>query len=432
MNYSILAIALPASFGMCASAAIIGTNSPALPVTEHRIETLPHAQQSTWRRYLERSARQQHADQIFLRRELERQGLKETLIPPPGHAAGGEFNRPADWYASDEAGRIADIVLSYQTPGGGWSKNLDMTRHPRLPGEHFNPDNRSHHLGEGDNDTPADAGWNYVGTFDNNATTTQLRFLARIITARPGRAMAGYRDAFDRGLAYIFNAQYPNGGWPQVWPLEGGYHDAITFNDGAMVHVLEFLRELGERKDEFAFVSRRNAARARASVQRGVDCTLAAQIVVHDRRSVWCQQHDALTLAPTSARNYEMPCQSSSESAGIVMFLMSLSDPSREVVVAVHAAADWFERVQIRDHAFTVVGEQGRKLITSPGAEPIWSRYYDLATDRPIFGDRDKSIHDDVNEISFERRQGYSWFGSSPRAALDRYAVWRRNHPAAQ
>jgi hypothetical protein len=39
------------------SAAIIGTNSPAQPLTRERIATLPAAQQSAWREYLEHSER---------------------------------------------------------------------------------------------------------------------------------------------------------------------------------------------------------------------------------------------------------------------------------------------------------------------------------------------------------------------------------------
>ena len=65
-----------------------------------------------------------------------------------------------------------------------------------------------------------------------------------------------------------------------------------------------------------------------------------------------------------------------------------------------------------------------------PGAGPIWARYYDLRTMRPIFGDRGREILDDVNQVSLERRNGYSWFSAQPRKALDRYARWKEA-PAA-
>jgi PelA/Pel-15E family pectate lyase len=153
-------------------------------------------------------------------------------------------------------------------------------------------------------------------------------------------------------------------------------------------------------------------------------------LVVEGRRTVWCQQHDMLTLAPTSARNYEMPSQSGSESAGLAIFLMSLPDPSPEVVRAVHAAAAWFEKTALHDYTFTRAADgSGRRLLKTPGAGALWARYYELKTDRPIFGDRDKSIHDDVDEISAERRNGYSWYNNAPQRALDAYATWVKKHP---
>jgi hypothetical protein len=46
----------------------------------------------------------------------------------------------------------------------------------------------------------------------------------------------------------------------------------------------------------------------------------------------------------------------------------------------------------------------------------------------PVFGDRDKTIHDDVSELSLERRSGYAWYSSGPQQAIDVYAVWSRLH----
>lgn len=72
-------------------------------------------------------------------------------------------------------------------------------------------------------------------------------------------------------------------------------------------------------------------------------------------------------------------------------------------------------------------------LVAAPGASPLWSRYYSITTGRPIFGDRDKTIHDDVNEITLERRNGYQWFGSGPQKALAAYTTWSKHHsPSSQ
>ena len=166
------------------SAAVIGTNSPAKPLTAERIAALPAKVRPAWQKYLERSDRQRRADQAFLQAEMHKNGMKESIVPPTGRWMRAlSLNQPAAAYREAEARRIADIVVSFQTPAGGWSKNMDFTQHLRAPGEGFAPNNSSRYLGDSDYDAPHDTNWNYVGTFDNNATTTQLRYLAKVISA---------------------------------------------------------------------------------------------------------------------------------------------------------------------------------------------------------------------------------------------------------
>jgi PelA/Pel-15E family pectate lyase len=414
-------------------AAVIGTNAPATPLTLERIAALPTDRQSAWKEYLARSERQLQADQAFFFREMKQHGVPETIMPPAGRSDNRlPLNHPAAWYGETEARRIADIVISFQTPAGGWSKNLDLTHHRRAVGERFAHGNASRLPGTSDQDVPRDLNWSYVGTFDNDATTTQLRYLAKVTAALGPEHDSACRAAFLQGMDYIFAAQYPNGGWPQVWPLQGGYHDAITFNDGAMVNVLRLLTEAAAGAKEFAFVPLKTRTLAAASVRRGIDCLLETQIRVDGRRTVWCQQHDPLTLQPASARNYEMPSQSGGESAAILLFLLSLPESSPKISAAVESAAVWFEKTKLPDVAFQAVGDEGRLLVPSPGASPLWARYCEIGSDRPIFGERDKTIHDNVREISKERRNGYSWFGDSPGRALQQYARWRKTHPTVQ
>ena len=347
----------------------MGTNQPAEPVATERVERLPKALQPAWRKYLENSARQSKADRTFFINETKQHDTKESVPPPPGKSGSRlPLNQPAPWYGGPEGQRIADIIISFQTPAGGWSKNLDMTTRRRAPGELFNGDTLSKHTAPSDFDIPQNISWNYVGTFDNSATTTQLRFLAKVITATGPDQDSPRRRAFLRGIDYILAAQFPNGGWPQVWPLQGGYHDAVTYNDGAMVNVLQLLNDVAEAAKDFSFVPEATRTLAAAAVQRGLECILDTQIVSNARRTVWCQQHDALTLQPTSARNYEMPAQAGGESAGIMMFLMRLPHPNTKTVAAVHDAAAWFEKTKLQDVAYKAVGEEGRQLVSSPGS----------------------------------------------------------------
>jgi PelA/Pel-15E family pectate lyase len=228
----------------------------------------------------------------------------------------------------------------------------------------------------------------------------------------------------------VFSAQYPNGGFPQVWPLVGGYHDAITFNDSAMINIIKLLQEINEGGGAYGWLPKEVAMKSKAAEAKALDCLLACQIRVKGRLTVWCQQHDMLTLAPCGARNYEMPALCNSESGVIVLFLMGFDRPSPAMVKAVHEAAAYYERTAIRGKIFKGDGSgDGRHLIDSPDKNSVcWARYSDLKTEQPIFGDRDKTIQDDVNEISKERRNGYSWFGDVGKRLLDHYAKWRKTH----
>lgn len=394
------------------AAAVVGTNVPALPLTAARITALPADQRPAWQAYIDRSEKLRVADAATLAAELKAAGLSAPLVPTKGR--GLPLFQPAAFWSTPEAARRADNLVSFQTPAGGWNKNTDFTSAPRRPGER----------------SGTEAG--YVGTIDNDATIDPLRFLAKILAAAdPAHPhYVAWKASFVRGIDYLLAAQFPNGGWPQVYPLEGSYHDAITFNDGAIINVLSLLRAVAAGRDEFAFVPAALGARAAAAFARGLDCILASQITVAGRRTVWCQQVDILTLAPVGARNYEMPSQSSGESADIVLFLMMLPEPSPAVVTAVHSAAAWFKKTPLRDVVFKPAPDAtGRKLLPSPGAGPLWPRYSEIGSDRPLFGDRDLTIHDDVSEISAERRNGYAWFTDAPKRVLDHYTKWSKLHP---
>jgi len=69
--------------------------------------------------------------------------------------------------------------------------------------------------------------------------------------------------------------------------------------------------------------------------------------------------------------------------------------------------------------------------VATPGAGALWSRYYSIPAQKPIFGDRDKTLHDDVNDLSLERRNGYSWWSGGEQQTVDRYANWAKTNGVA-
>jgi len=320
------------------------------------------------------------------------------------------LRKPADWYASAEARAIADAVLQYQSPQGAWPKNTDLAAPPRTPQ---------------DVPQPADG---LTNTIDNGATTMPMQFLA-LVNQRVGEPR--YRAAFERGLEYLLQAQFPNGGWPQFYPLRDGYYSRITFNDNAMVNVLELLKGVAAGTPPYAFVGVDRRRQAGTAVDRGVDVILRTQLRQNGRLTAWCAQYDEKTLAPAWARNYEPPSLSGSETVGIVRFLMGIENPSPAVVAAVDGAVAWLESVKVRGKRVverTDAEGRDRRVVDDPAAEPLWARFYDLETNRPIFLGRDRVVRADFNEIERERRAGYAYYGTWPaRLLAEEYPRWRQH-----
>jgi PelA/Pel-15E family pectate lyase len=324
---------------------------------------------------------------------------------------GRYLNKPDAWFASDEAKRIAANILSYQADAGGWPKNLDTTAAP--------------YRGDRTQLQP---------TFDNSATTDELRFLARIYRANQEPR---YRAAVEKGIDYILKAQYASGGWPQFYPPPRTYHRHITFNDDAMVRLLKFLRET-YTSELYAFVGSERRKAARRAFERGIDCLLKCQIKVDGKLTVWCAQHDEKDYRPRPGRTFELVSLSGAESVGVVRLLMSLDKPSPEVVQAVESAAAWFERAQLKGIRVVVETDDksprgtNKVVVKDASAPPMWARFYEIGTNKPLFADRDGVAKYDLSAIGYERRNGYAWLGYWPRKLLqEEYPAWKKKWGSA-
>lgn len=306
------------------------------------------------------------------------------------------LDRPEAWYRSDAGVRALENILSWQSDRGDWPKNRDVSLEPH----------------EGDRAKLA-------GTFDNGATTGELRVLARAFRVT---GTVRYREAFLRGLDHVLRAQYPNGGWPQRFPPGRGYARHITFNDHSMVRLLEFLEDVAG-DEEFAFLDSGRRKAASWAVTRGIECILRCQVRVKEKLTVWCAQHDLETLRPTGARSYEHPSLSGSESAGILLFLMKIEKPTPEIVRAVKAGVAWFESSRITGFRFRR-SASGPALLPDPEARSLWARFYEIESGRPIFSDRDGIVKYDLQEIGEERRTGYSWYGHWGEKVAREYERW--------
>ncbi len=318
---------------------------------------------------------------------------------------------PDEWYGSDESIRVAENVLLYQRDAGGWPKNLPIHKP----------------LTETEKATINDEKGLNDAIFDNSATTTEMKFLARMYGKIRNQA---YKDSFNRGLKFILDAQYDNGGWPMFWPLRKGYYTHITFNDNAIVNILSMLREINNKNPLFVPIALPELTRrSLTAYEKGIECILKTQIRVNGKPTVWCAQHDEKTLLPAKARSYELPSFSGGESCGIILFLMEVPDPSPEIIQSVKGAVEWLDLHRIKntrwDYFINSDGQRDRRIVKDPSAGDIWARFYDLETQEPFVCDRDGIKKKTIEEIGYERRNGYSWYTNDPQEVMDMYPIWK-------
>lgn len=323
----------------------------------------------------------------------------------------GELYNTDDWFRTNpRALEVAANILSYQSPKyGGWPKNVDTTAPLREP------------LSEKE----------ARPTFDNGATVNELRFLGRLYHARKNEPQAAqYLTAFNRGLDYVLKAQYSNGGWPQSYPVDDTYHRYITFNDGAMPRVMDFLQDVTQ-KDTYKFLGPPRLAEVQAAVDRGISCILKSQVRVNGRLTVWCAQHDEKTLKPAKARAVELISLSGLESTYVVQVLMRVPKPTPEVIDAIESAVAWFEASKIE--GYKVKNNKGEKdagnfrtMVPDASAEPIWARMYDIETNEPLFAAEADSIPRLGLKNAGYGQKGYMWFGNWPKFVLEtHYPLWK-------
>jgi rhamnogalacturonan endolyase len=312
-------------------------------------------------------------------------------------------DRNDERFTPEQITEIADNMLRYQNPDGGWPKNIDYA---------VNIDEAEFRAIRGASLKKS--------TLDNRCTYPQIQYLAKVYQQTNNTA---YREAAERGLAYILHDQRPTGGW------RGSDVDAITFNDDVMTGTMRLLLEIREGTPHYTWIEEELRQQIAKSLKKAIDATLACQIEVNGVKTAWCQQHDHETFAPVQARSYELPAICPAESTGIVQFLRQLPGNAPRVAQAINAALTWFQATQIngiRLETITIdpvrfenhTATSDVVVVEDPNAPPLWTRFYEIETNRPFFCNRDGTTVYTLAEVALERRTGYGWYGGWPKALL--------------
>lgn len=293
---------------------------------------------------------------------------------------------------------LAEKILVYQLPNGGWGKQLNdkSVVNYNLPLDK----NLLKKIKETGDDH---------ATIDNNATSREINAL---IKAYKTTKNTEYLKSAEKGIQYLLLMQYKNGGFPQYYPNSAIYRKQITYNDNAMINALTVLYNVAEGKNDFDSVDSKLKEKSKIAVQKGIECILKTQVLQKGIPTIWADQYNEITLQPDKARAFEPISLATGESVGIVRFLM-MQPVTPEIEKSIKSAVNWFKQNKIEGYSYNVSkvnGKAVRKLAEDKNSV-IWARFYDINTNKPLFGDRDGSVKYNYNEVSEERRNGYSWFG---------------------
>lgn len=219
-------------------------------------------------------------------------------------------------------------------------------------------------------------------SFDEGMQAGIIGFLVDVaLTLPPGPGRDEILTAARDALGLVLETQKPDGAWPQLLHTND-YTSYATLNDDVVTsHIDVLLRAYTTFGDERYLVA----------AKRGLEFLLAAQLA----SGGWAQQYDD-QLRPARGRAFEPAAAASIETAYAIRTLLEafarLGD--ERLLAAAGKAADW--------------------LVASQTGPETWSRFYEIGSNRPIFGDRDGSVHYALGEISRERRDGYRWSGRFP------------------
>lgn len=256
----------------------------------------------------------------------------------------------------------AKALLYGRLASGGWSNAIDVQ--PMLDGQRFEGGNR-----------PRDS----HSSLDDDQTTAAIEALMRVDDAG-GQQDEAIHAAALQALDALLAAQFPSGGFPQVWtgpvdprPIrqarypdhdwktEGRikeYWDEYTLNDNVCGNVARVLQRAHETYGDPRYIN---------ALRKLGDFLILAQMP--EPQCGWCQQYNA-AMEPIWARKFEPPAVAGDETQETIRTLIRIGQVTgdRKYLEPIEPALVYLERSELPD---------GRL-----------ARYYELKTNKPLYMER--------------------------------------------
>jgi hypothetical protein len=206
-----------------------------------------------------------------------------------GHLFLDAYRETGEEYYYEAAEKTASALVWGQSLEGGWNYMIDFAGDRSL---------KQWYSTIGKNAWRLEEFQHYYGnsTFDDDVTSNAARLLLRMYLEKMDPT---YKPALDKAISFIIRSQYPNGGWPQRYPLkydfnkEGhpDYTSFYTFNDDVIWENTHFLIQCYLSLGEERFLD---------PILRGMDFYIISQ----DGCGAWGQQLN-MNMETAGARTYE-------------------------------------------------------------------------------------------------------------------------------
>lgn len=282
----------------------------------------------------------------------------QSGTPMVGMAYLDAYDASKDKLYLDAARKAADALIFGQHPLGGWHYSID-----------FDPAGTQTWY----RDKASKFKWGmeeqrfYKGnaTFDDSNTSNATRFLLRFyLTSKEAK----YRRPLIKALDFLILAQYPNGAYPQRFPLKydfihedfPDYTSYYTLNDGATYGNVEALLDGYQHLGDKRYLD---------AAKRAVDFLIAVQ--GPEDQACWAEQYHPDTMQPVKARTHEPAGFVIRESEQVLDLLETFYKMTgdRRYLRPIPLCLKWFDRVNSEALEFK-----------RPTA-----RYYELGTNLPVY-----------------------------------------------
>lgn len=240
-----------------------------------------------------------------------------------------------------------------------------------------------------------------VSSIYNGATTAELKYLAKYITAdKPENSK--YQDAFVKGIKYLLSTQLDNGGWTMNPGSGSGFNANIEVGNNAMTEVLALLSDIAVLNNQDYVFARKamNVDEIKSAIQKGNDFIVKSQISNNNKKAGWASQYDNSGNV-TMGHTYERESVSSYTTKAVIDYLMTIHNPSQEIIDAVESSYSWLKDVKIADKEQEIVKDtsmnNGFDVYLVDGSGTWASNYvYEESTEsyRPLYSDVDPTRAD--------------------------------------